>query len=144
MISPCVPIFNNVFADDTAFLIADNDPHPGAKKLNRALSWLQINKLTLNLIKTKTIVCNKPKPPTGTSLNINCKGVLLEPFNSTKYLGTITDSNLTWKEQIASVEKVVTRGCHALFKLQPISDIKKNFPVTSLHGPGGKRRYHAR
>ena len=33
-------------------------------------------------------------------------------------------SNLTWKEQIASVEKKVTQGCHALFKLQPISNIK--------------------
>ena len=29
-----------------------------------------------------------------------------------------------WKEQIASVEKKVAQGCHALFKLQPISDIK--------------------
>ena len=32
-------------------------------------------------------------------------------------------SNLSWKEQIASVEKKVAQGCHALFKLQPIANI---------------------
>ena len=55
---------------------------------------------------------------------MNCNKFPLEQVNSTKYLGTTIDSNLTWKEQIASVEKKVTQGCHALFKLQPISDIK--------------------
>jgi len=56
----------------------------------------------------------------------------LKQVNSAKYLGT---SNLTRKKQIASGEKKVAQGCHALFKLQPISDIEILRNVYSLIYP---------
>ena len=83
---------------------------------------MQKNKLALNLSKSKTILFNNHNRTI--TLSINCNNVPLEQINSTKYLGTTIDSNLTWKEQLASDEKKLTQGCHALFKLQPISDIK--------------------
>ena len=91
-------------------------------ELNRAFHWLQNNKLTLNLSKTRTVLFNNYNR--HVTLSINCNNIPLEQINSNKYLDTIIDSNLTWKEQIVSVEKKVAQGCHALFKLQPISDIK--------------------
>jgi len=115
-----------MIADDPALLISDTDPTNLEKKtsieLKSVFSWLQKNKFTLNLSKTKTILFNNHNRPV--TLNINCNNVPLKQVNSTKYLGTIIDSNLTWKEQIASIEKKVAQGCHALFKLQPIFDIK--------------------
>jgi len=71
--------------------------------INSVFNWLQKNKLTLNLSKTKTILFNNHNRTV--TLNINCNNVPLEQVNSTKYPGTTIDSNLTWKEQIASVEK---------------------------------------
>jgi len=118
--------FCNSFADVTALLISDTDPTNLEKKtdieLNSVFNWLQKNKLTLNLSKTKTILFNNHNRLV--TLNINCNNVPLEQVNSTKYLGTIVNSNLTWKEQIASVETKVAQGCYALFKFQPISDVK--------------------
>jgi len=118
--------FCNIFADDTALLISDNDLTNLEKKtnieLNRVFSLLQKNKLTLNLSKTKFISFNNHD--SLITLNINCNNVPLEQVNSTKYLCTIIDSNLIWKEQIASVENKVAQGCHTLFKLQPIFYIK--------------------
>jgi len=109
--------FCNIFADDTALHISDTDPNNLEKKtnidINSVFNWLQKNKLTLNLSKTKTILFNNHNRPV--TLNINCNNVPLEQVNSTKCLGTTIDSNLTWKEQIASVEKKVAQGCHALF-----------------------------
>ena len=64
------------------------------------------------------------------TLNINRNKVPLEQVKSTKHFGIIIDANPTWKEQIASVEKRVAQGCHALFKLQPISD---NQNITKVH-----------
>ena len=97
--------FCNIFADDTALLISDTDPKNLEKKteINSVFNWLQKNKLTLNLSKTKTILFNNHSRPV--TLNINCNNVPLEQVNSIKYLGATIDSNLTWKEQIASVEK---------------------------------------
>jgi len=125
-----LPLFSNfycnIFADDTALLISDTNPNNLEKKtnieINSVFNWLQKNKLTLNLSKIKTILFNKHNRPV--TLNINCSNDPLEQVNSIKYLGTTIDSNLTWKEQIASVEKKVAQGCHALFKLQRISDMK--------------------
>jgi len=37
-------------------------------------------------------------------------------YNCRKYLVPIINSNLTWKEQIVSVEKKIFQGFHALFK----------------------------
>jgi len=119
MISPVFQFFCNIFADDTPLLISDTNPTNLEKKtnieLNSVFNWLQKNKLTLNLSKTKTILFNNHNRPV--TLNINCNNVPLEQVNSTEYLGTIIDSNLTWKEQIASVEKKVAQGCHVIFKL---------------------------
>jgi len=69
---------------------------------------LQKNKLVLNLSETKTILFNTHNLPI--TLNINCNNVRSEQVNSTKYLVTIINSNLTWKEQIASVEEKVPQG----------------------------------
>ena len=91
-------------------------------ELNRVFSWLQTNKLTLNLSETKAILFNNHNRPV--TPNINCKNVPLEQVNSVKDIGALIDSHLSWKEQIASVKKKVAQGCHALFKLQAISDVK--------------------
>jgi len=62
MISPVFQFFCNIFADDTALLISDTDPNNLEKKtnleMNSVYNWLQKNKLTLNLFKTKTILFN--------------------------------------------------------------------------------------
>ena len=99
--------FCNIFADNTALLISDTDPNNLETKTNveiiSVFNWLQKTKLTLNLSKTKTTLFNNHNQPV--TLNINCNNVPLEQVNTIKYLGTTIDSKLTWKEQIASVEK---------------------------------------
>ena len=108
MISPCLPIFFVIFLLMTRhylFLI------PILKiwkkktniEINSVFNWLQKNKLTLNLSKAKAILFNNHNRPV--TLNINCNNVPLEQVNSTIYLGTTVDSNLTWKKQIDSVER---------------------------------------
>ena len=56
---PVFQFFCNIFADDPALHISDTDPNNLEKKtnieINSVFNWLQKNKLTLNLSKTKTI-----------------------------------------------------------------------------------------
>jgi len=44
-------------------------------------------------------------------------------YNFRKYLVPIIDSNLSWTEQIVSVEKKIFQGFHALFEPLSVSDI---------------------
>jgi len=127
MISPCLPIFFVKILLLTQHYLFLMPILPVWRKktnieLNRVFSWLQTNKLTLNLSETKAILFNNHNRPV--TPNINCKNVPLEQVNSVKDIGALIDSHLSWKEQIASVEKKAAQGCHALFKLQAISDVK--------------------
>ena len=103
-----------LFADDTNILYADKNLNSLETVVNKELilvcEWLNFNKLTLNLSKTKYYVIFRPykkKQSYQVSLKVfdnNTNDFIeIESKEFVKYLGVIIDSlndNLTWKYHI--------------------------------------------
>ena len=108
-----------MYADDTSLCYQS----PDLTRLNEAInsdlrkldSWLQGNKLSLNVAKTHSmLISTKQKHRILRSQNEDLKLKIrdneLEVVNKTKYLGLQIDCSLDWKEQIKAVSAKVSRA----------------------------------
>ena len=97
-------MFNSIlFADDTSLFHAGKNPDNIVKEINdeipNIISWLNANKLSLNLEKTNFILFSpKNAPKLNTDLLIN--NTKITEVNQTKFLGVIIDNNLNWSAHI--------------------------------------------
>ena len=94
---------NILFADDTNMFITGNDVDNMCDKLNSDLSkvqeWLCCNKLSLNICKTHYMIFSA-KNRVVKDIDIRIKDISIERVYTTKFLGVMIDSKLTWKSHI--------------------------------------------
>jgi len=65
--------------------------------MTKVIDWLNSNKLSLNISKTKyTLITNKHVSTDSFEINVNCNRI--EGTWDYNYLGVIVDEKLTWKE----------------------------------------------
>ena len=108
-----------MYADDTSIYHSSKD----IMKLNTALNeelwrldrWLQGNKLSLNVAKTRSmLITTKQKKKYITASNQALQPSIreehIEVICNSKYLGVQIDENLTWKNQIKSVTEKASRA----------------------------------
>ena len=113
--------FIKLFADDT-FLCAQDKNVKNLEnfvnlELKKVSEWLESNKLTLNISKSKFMLTLKNKTlKSDFSLKIN--GEDLERCESYKYLGVFFDENLTWKPHVDYISKKIAKTCGSLSKLR--------------------------
>ena len=122
-------LFFVLFADDTNILINDKDPLELQNTLNTELkkieSWLTVNKLSLNIEKTKYIIFSSPRRiPNYNNIKIYFYNKLIERVNSTTFLGVIIDKHLKWKEHIQSVRLKLSRILGILYKIKHLLNLK--------------------
>lgn len=108
-----------MFADVNSVCHQSNDLTQLTEAINNNLrqldTWLQGNKLSLNVAKTHTLlVCTKQKHVTLKSRNEDLKLKIreneLQVVEKMKYLGVQIDCSLDWKEQIKAVSAKVPRA----------------------------------
>ena len=80
----------------------------GNNELDKLDIWFRVNKLSLNVNKTNCIMFTNKKQHRPT-VNIILNGTNIEQVSHTKFLGVIIDENLTWREQIKTVETKVSK-----------------------------------
>ena len=109
----------SMYADDTSLCHQSNDITQLNKAINNDLrhldTWLQGNKLSLNVAKTNSmLITTKQKrnilKDTNLDLDLNLRESELEVVQKTKYLGVQIDCSLDWKEQIKAVSAKVSRA----------------------------------
>ena len=117
-----------IFADDTNIFIEHKNLQTLEKILNDELHklsiWFKLNKLSLNISKTKYILFGSKK--------INCDIVIqidherIERVNNIKFLGTYIDSKLCWNTHISHIEGKISRwiGIISRIKYKINEDIK--------------------
>ena len=96
-----------MYADDTTiyFNLEDfpalNREQEINKELEKLNTWFQLNKLTLNVEKTKCMFFHKRRavPP----INISMNNIPIDIVPHFKYLGIILDTHLSWKTHVAMV-----------------------------------------
>ena len=110
-----------LFADDTFLCLQNKDINVLEKEVNleiqKVCAWLNCNKLTLNISKSKYMLTlrNKRSRP---SIEVKINEKILEECDSYKYLGVIIDRNLSWNCHIEHICKKITKACGYFSKLR--------------------------
>ena len=118
-------LFFVLFADDTNVLISGKNLEQLQEKLNNELknieTWLIANKLSLNVGKTKYIIfTSKRRIYNARHIKLYINDTQLERVQSTKFLGLVIDSHLTWKEHIQCIKLKISRTIGILYKIKHI------------------------
>ena len=83
------------------------------------IAKLKANVLSLNLTKTNYIVFHfRQKKPPPDNLSILIDGSPIDQVCSTKFLGTVIDSNLSWKYHILQISKKVAKNIGILRRIK--------------------------
>ena len=100
-----------IFADDTNIFIEHKNLQTLGKILNNELHklsiWFKLNKLSLNISKTKYILFGSKKINCGNVIQIDHERI--ERLNNIKFLGTYIDSKLCWESHISHIEGKISR-----------------------------------
>ena len=118
-----------LYADDTALMFSSNDSNELAVNLNSNLKkvndWLQMNELSLNISKTKYMVC-------GTSQRIHKFDDVslsvgeneIERVDTFKYLGVWFDPIFKWDHHIQNSSKIISQRIGLVSRLRKFIPFK--------------------
>ena len=116
-----------LFADDTNIYYKSNslrDIERTILELQKLYLWLNVNRLSLNIDKTNFLIFHPYNKPLKqhVAIKINKKAIMEKEY--IKYLGVLVDSSLSWKYQISSLTKKISRSIGVMYKLIPFFTIK--------------------
>jgi len=110
-----------MFADDTYLFFSDFNLSNLVKtdncELDKICYWFKLNKLSLNIKKTKFILSRSSNSLHAEDIVINIDNIKIEQAVSTKFLEVIINQTVSWNEHIQTInprntEKgVVTTRC---------------------------------
>ena len=110
-----------LFADDTNLFYECNNleklERVVNKELKKLVTWLNVNRLALNVSKTNYVIfaaINKPIKPTTIIINRQA----IEQKEYVKYLGVLIDSRLSFKYHISATTKKMARAVGIISKLR--------------------------
>ncbi len=118
-----------LFADDTNLTYTDNDLNKITSVLNDDLkilqNWLNMNKLSLNVMKTKYMFVTSRQRLSNIpeQLDISISGIEIERVKSYKCLCLELDEGLTWESHVSAIISKVSKviGVLRLRSLLPLS-----------------------
>ena len=106
-----------LFADDTTIYYNGNNEKETIQIINNDLKelnlWFQLNKLSLNVSKTKFMIFNrkiKEKENNSETSSICINNMPIQKVSSIKFLGVYIDCNLSWKDHINYIEGKIARN----------------------------------
>ena len=125
-------MFNSVmYADDTTLTSTvsnfRNNSKPVETSINAELlkinEWLQINKLSLNINKSKFMIFQKIDKEMEV-LTLKVDYINIERVKEFNFLGLMIDANLNWKKHIAKVSNACSQKIGILNKLKHVLSLE--------------------
>lgn len=117
-----------LFADDTNLFYSNESYGDLIRTINVELSkikaWMDNNKLSLNLNKTKAMFFGNYKVNSNLMLNID--NVEIEKVSEYKFLGVTADDKISWKPHIKQVKSKVSKS------IAVINKVKRFLPYDAL------------
>ena len=114
-----------MYADDTTiyFNLEDFDPYNLERDLNNELEkitlWLKMNKLSLNVQKTKLVIFHRRQKQIN-ELNISINGTDIERIESFNFLGLHIHESLSWRTHTDVVRNKISKVVGILYRLNNI------------------------
>ena len=114
-----------MYADDTTLNSTvdsfGNDPveiqNSIVRELKKIFKWLHVNKLCLNVTKSKFMIFLMPQKKVP-QLSFNVEGLHIDEVSEFNFLGLIIDANLNWKAHLNAIGTTVLRIIGLLHKLK--------------------------
>ena len=110
------------FADDTCIIYQSKKWKTLESDLNHDLKlcseWLNANRLSLNVDKTKLLLFHSKKKKMDYEICIKINGSKLNPSDHVKYLGIFLDKNLAWDYHISQLSNKLSRSNGVMYKLR--------------------------
>ena len=123
-----------LFADDTTLFYSDKTNPETENLLNTELSkvsdWLAANKLSLNVDKSNFMHFHFGKKKKIT-LNISLDDRSVTEKTVTKYLGTLIDNKLNWKQHIQHIHSKLSKAIGIISKVRYYAP--QNIPIKLYH-----------
>ena len=127
-------LFPILYADDTNLFMSGKNIDTLIMNINTELckfvQWLNVNKLSLNIEKTHYMIFSlrkKIKPDLNVLINDN----IIKQVESTKFLGVLIDSDMSWCSHIKYIKNKMSRGIGILAKARKY--FKLNTLLTLYH-----------
>ena len=121
-------MFALLFADDSNMFLSGKNPDDLIRIMNeemvKVLDWLQLNRLSLNLNKTHFILFRRKRVKTLPSETLIISNIKIGMTERTKFLGVITDQNLSFQSHILYIKGKVARGIGILYKSRPYFNLE--------------------
>ena len=115
-----------LFADDTNIFCSGENLQQLldviSSELSKIKKWLDKNKLSLNLNKTKIMLFGNCK--IHNQIQVQIDGVNIERVNENKFLGVIIDDKICWKPHIKHIKSKLSRSISVLVKAKHVLDHK--------------------
>ncbi len=92
-------------------------------QLNEISEWLKLNKLSLNIKKTKYMIFHKPKKQVAT-ISLNIDDTVIEKVKDFNFLGLELNKHLTWKTHTNKVSNSISKTIGILNRLKHFLPIK--------------------
>ena len=112
----------HLFADDSNLFCSHQNLQTLEPLVNTQLhnikTWLQSNKLSLNIDKSNFIIFHPPRKRCNYTMNIVINDKPLKQKQVIKYLGIMIDSELNWKSHISLICKKISKSIGILSKIR--------------------------
>lgn len=111
-----------LFADDTNIYLSGNDLNELVISMEQEMvkvkEWFDINRLSLNLKKTKFMIFGNRKKDDSIVLSI--AGTKIMKVREFRFLGVLLDEGLTWKPHILYIQKKISKSIFVLNKVKRV------------------------
>ena len=111
-----------LFADDTNIYFESDGLTRLTKKINKELnkvkSWLDCNKLALNIDKTNFVLFHSPRKQLPDTINLKFGKKSIKKVKYVKFLGVLVDEHLSWKFHINELCKKLSRTTGIFYKIR--------------------------
>ena len=116
-------LFCILFADDTSVFINGKNIDQLFEIMNRELEkllkWMFVNKLSLNVQKTKYMVFSFSRN-TSYNKNLYINGQHVEEVQSYKFLGVMLDTKMSWDCHVSYIKNKISKNIGILYKAKKI------------------------
>ncbi|MCP4484330.1 MAG: reverse transcriptase family protein [Flavobacteriaceae bacterium] len=123
-----------LFADDTNIYLEAGDLNSLTQTINKELSkvksWLDCNKLALNIDKTNFVLFHSPRKILPDQINIKFGHKKVSRAKYVKFLGILLDEHLSWKYHITELHKKLSKTSGIFFKIRHYIPLQ---PLISLY-----------
>jgi hypothetical protein len=115
-----------LFADDRSIVISNTNAEEFKNSINsfmiEIINWFQNNLITLNCNKTHFLQFSTKKH-NEIKMKIFVSNTVITNINSTRFLGLIIDSTLSWKDHIVELTSKINKVCYAIRTIKPLMSL---------------------